>query len=78
MHDESAYEDVELYYFWDMIYYMVVTVTTVGYGDIYPHTVEGQYLFILIEIATLSALPYQLIEFNKVNSLSSSYSRSHY
>jgi len=58
VHDESAYEDVELYYFWDMIYYMVVTVTTVGYGDIYPHTVEGQYLFILVEIATLSALPY--------------------
>jgi HJR/Mrr/RecB family endonuclease len=37
----QEYENVTLYYFWDMIYYMVVTVTTVGYGDIYPHTTEG-------------------------------------
>ena len=61
-----------------MFYYMVVTVTTVGYGDIYPNTEAGQYLFIIIEISVLSAIPIQAMEYQKVNNLTSSYSRSVY
>ena len=33
---ESNYEGIVLYNFVDMMYYMVVTMTTVGYGDICP------------------------------------------
>ena len=57
---------------------MVVTMTTVGYGDISPTTMAGQMLFILIEITVFSALPMQITEFSKVNSLTSEYARSVY
>jgi hypothetical protein len=41
-----------------MLYYMVVTMTTVGYGDISPSTTYSQLLFILIEVVTFSVIPY--------------------
>ena len=67
-----------LYQIHDMLYYMVVTMTTVGYGDISPTTFQGQMLFVLIEIVVFSALPMQISEFSKVNSLTSEYARAVY
>ena len=32
------------------IYWAIVTLTTVGYGDIYPHTVLGQFFASIIMI----------------------------
>ena len=36
--DESKFEDISIYKFHDMLYYVIVTMSTVGYGDIFPNT----------------------------------------
>ena len=45
------------YYFHDMLYFMFITITTVGYGDIYPRTVYGQMLCIGTILVILSLIP---------------------
>ena len=76
--DESSFEDVGLYRFHDMLYYMIVTMTTVGYGDITPTTPLGQYIFIMIMITLMSSIPVTMIELQKVKGLTSEYSRISY
>ena len=66
------------YGFHDMVYFLIITITTVGYGDIYPHTIYGQMLSIGIIFVILSLIPKQISEFSKVNSLISPYSRIKY
>ena len=66
------------YEFHDMLYFLIITITTVGYGDIYPHTIYGQMLSIGIIFVILSLIPKQISEFSKVNSLISPYSRIKY
>ena len=61
-----------------MLYFLIITITTVGYGDIYPHTTYGQMLSIGIIFVILSFIPKQISEFSKVNSLISPYSRISY
>ncbi|MBK1649989.1 potassium channel family protein [Rhabdochromatium marinum] len=48
---EQAAEDPSITNLGEAIWYSVVTMTTVGYGDMYPLTNQGKwigYLFILI------------------------------
>jgi len=56
LNDEEALVPTEPYVFHDMIYYLTVTLTTAGYGDIYPRTIAGQYLIIIFFISLLSIL----------------------
>lgn len=75
--DELATPGKE-YEFHDMLYFLIITVTTVGYGDIYPHTLYGQMLSIVIIFVMLSLIPKQFSELSKVNSLISVYARKSY
>jgi hypothetical protein len=42
--------------FWDDVWWAVVTVTTVGYGDIYPHTVAGRMVAIVLMLTGIGFL----------------------
>ena len=36
--------------YWDGIWWAICTVSTVGYGDLYPHTTSGRVIAILLMI----------------------------
>ncbi|CAM6125487.1 unnamed protein product [Calypogeia fissa] len=46
--------------FWESWYFLIVTVSTVGYGDITPKTMIGQLIAIITIIAALTILPIQI------------------
>jgi len=62
----------------DMVYYMVVTVTTLGYGDISPVTVHGRYFMIAIFITFVYKIQDYVKEYSKVSNLTTPFSRTKY
>jgi hypothetical protein len=75
--DETVTPVIE-YEFHDMLYFLIITITTVGYGDIYPHTIYGQFLSIGVIFVILVLIPKHFSELSKVNSLISVYARKQY
>jgi voltage-gated potassium channel Kch len=43
--------------FHEMIYFTVVTLATVGYGDVVPHSEEGRVCVIVLIIIVLVVIP---------------------
>ncbi|RCV65181.1 voltage-gated potassium channel [Methanophagales archaeon] len=56
----------------DALYWVVVTITTVGYGDVAPITLGGRILFVLVALGGISTIAYvfeQLIAFSTKNQI---------
>ena len=74
----SEYEDLEPYQMHTMLYYMTVTMSSVGYGDIYPNTIIGRWIVIFVIIAFLMFISTLATAMSKINNITSQYTRSHY
>ena len=61
-----------------MLYFIVITFTTVGYGDVSPKSVIGQYAIVIFMSCFIATVQKQLGEFSNVNNLSSEFSRKSY
>lgn len=55
---EGAGQNPNIHSLFDAVYWAVVTVTTVGYGDITPVTHEGRFISILVIVTGLGAITF--------------------
>jgi len=75
---ENFENETQLEYF-QAFYSTIVTITTVGYGDIYPTTKPGQVFFVLlIPYVVFYLLAIQLMKLTHLMSLKSPYERAFY
>ena len=53
---QATFDAKEFHSIWDGIWWAVVTVTTVGYGDLYPKTVGGRVIGMLVMLTGIRFL----------------------
>lgn len=56
----------------DALYWVLVTITTVGYGDIRPTTLGGRIIFVLVALGGIGTIAYvleQLVSFSTKNQI---------
>eukprot|EP01059_Diplonema_ambulator_P025564 TRINITY_DN4263_c0_g1_i3.p1 TRINITY_DN4263_c0_g1~~TRINITY_DN4263_c0_g1_i3.p1 ORF type:complete len:987 (+),score=153.29 TRINITY_DN4263_c0_g1_i3:366-3326(+) len=69
--------NAELQYFHDAIYFVVITLTTVGYGDITPKTMIGRFLVMIIVTASVIIIPRETGKLSELMSVTSQYAGSY-
>ena len=77
--DSDDYEsEDQLYKFHDIFYFELVTLSTVGLGDITPQTDLGRLVILITIITTIAVIPVIPSKVSTVFSLNSKYSRMKY
>ena len=71
-------KDEKLYTFHDILYFEIITLTTVGLGDITPRSDNGRLTIIITVIITIAMVPALNSKISMVFSLQSKYSRIKY
>jgi hypothetical protein len=74
----SCGKPIKILSFFEALYMIVMTVTTVGYGDFVPKTVPGKLIIIIQMVATLIVIPRETNKILSIIANTSSYSRSRY
>lgn len=55
---EAADPRSEINTFFDAVYWAVITLSTVGYGDITPQTIEGRFITLILIVSGLAVLSF--------------------
>ena len=80
--DQSGFSSIKgvfsLYQFHDMFYYMIVTLGTIGYGDITPSTDLGRFAIIVTILVMLAVIPPLTQKLLTILQITSKYSRLSY
>jgi len=72
---EDYVSEDQLYKFHDVFYFELVTLSTVGLGDITPQTDLGRLIVLITIITTIAVIPIIPSKISTVFSLNSKYSR---
>lgn len=62
--------------FFELLYFMVVSVSTLGYGDLYPVTPAGKFVTAFIILFTFIAVPVQISRIQQIVASHTDYSSS--
>jgi len=63
--------------FYNAFYFCLVTIGTVGFGDVKPYTYQGKALVIILIITTVVIIPIQIAKLQLLMSLRSPYRKSY-
>jgi hypothetical protein len=64
--------------FWDAFYLNFTTISTIGYGQLSPHTIFGKYIVVVVVFVTFILIPFHTQKLISILNLSSFYQRNSY
>lgn len=60
--DPLEFDNAQSLSYWTCVYFLIVTMSTVGYGDVFCHTVLGRtFLVFFLLVGLVSFIPFKLI-----------------
>ena len=76
--EENCEIDIKTLNYNEMLYFVVVTISTVGYGDIVPRSEWGRFFVMCFIIVAIVVLPQQTNELIRLRGIQSEYERNYF